>query len=124
MIERFDNTFVGPNQNKIKRLGFISIISAVAAIPLLFISVHRVYALQKAEVCLARETTLYRTVDAIGSVLPFISVIFGVLSLIRFIRNKTRFTSAIPALAGIALAAAVFSAYFLALTALAENRLY
>ena len=113
-----------PSRSSVIFLGFTSIIFALAAIPFLFISVYRVYALQKAEVCLVRETPFYITVDTLCSVLPCVSVVSGVLSLIRWRRNKMRFPSAIPALAGIMLAITAFSIYFLALLVLARSTLY
>ena len=124
MTERSDTNFAELNRKSTERLGFTSIIFVLAAIPLLFISIHRVYALQKAEVCLVRETLFYRTVDTLCFVLPCVSVISGVLSLIRYRRNKMRFSSAIPALAGTMLAIMAFSIYFLALLVLSRGNLY
>jgi hypothetical protein len=116
--------FTGLTYDSIKYLGFASVISAAAAIPLLFTSINRISSLQKAEVCLIRETTFYTTVDTAGSVLPFMSVMFGVLSLVRCRQSKKRFTSAIPAFIGLIIAVTAFSVYFLALSALAENNPY
>jgi hypothetical protein len=116
--------FTGLTCDSIKYLGFASIISAVAAIPLLFTSINRISSLQKAQVCLIRETSFYKTIDTTGSVLPFVSVMFGVLSIVSCLRNKKRLTSAIPAFIGLIIAVTAFSAYFLALSALAEHNLY
>jgi uncharacterized protein (DUF697 family) len=110
--------------DSIKCFGFASIISAVVAIPLLFTSINRISSLQKAEVCLIRETTFYNTIDTAGSVLPFVSVMFGVLSLVSCRRNQKRFISAIPAFIGLITAVTAFSVYFFALMALAENNFY
>jgi hypothetical protein len=120
----YEKIFKGLTHDGIKCLGFASIISAVAAIPLLFMSINRISSLQKAEVCLIRETTFYKTIDTAGSVLPFVSVMFGVLSIVHCRRNKKRFTSAIPAFIGLIIAVTAFSVYFLALSALAEHHLH
>ena len=120
-MERYEKFFKGLTCDSVKYLGFASIISAAAAIPLLFTSINRISSLQKAEICLIRETTFYKTVDTAGSVLPFVSVMFGALSLVRCLRNKKRLTSAIPAVIGLIIAVTAFSIYFLALSALAYN---
>jgi uncharacterized protein (DUF697 family) len=124
MMGRYEKIFKGLTCDSIKCLGFASIISAVAAIPLLFMSINRISSLQKAQVCLIRETTFYKTVDTAGSVLPFVSVMFGVFSLVRCRQNKKRLTSAIPAFIGLIIAVTAFIAYFFALSALAYNYPY
>ena len=124
MTGQYEKIFKGLTYDSAKCLGFASIISAAAAIPLLFMSINRISSLQKAQVCLIRETTFYKTVDTAGSVLPFVSVMFGVLSLIRCRQNKKRLTSAIPAFIGLIIAVTAFSVYFFALSALAEHHFY
>ena len=123
-MEQYVKIFKGLTFDSVKCLGFASIISAIAAIPLLYTSINRISSLQKAEICLIRETTFYKTIDTAGSVLPFVSIMFGVLSLVSCLRNKKRFTSAIPAVIGLIIAVTVFSAYFLTLSALAEHNPY
>lgn len=124
MAELSDTNFAELNRKSTERLGFTSAVLALAVIPLLLISVYRVHSLQKAEVCLVRETLLYRTLDTLCFVLPCVSVTSGVLSLIRCRRSKLRLPSAIPALVGIILAITAFSIYFLALLALSRGNLY
>lgn len=123
-MEQYVKIFKGLTFDSVKCLGFASIISAIAAIPLLYTSINRISSLQKAEICLIRETTFYKTIDTAGSVLPFVSIMFGVLSLVSCLRNKKRFTSAIPAVIGLIIAVTAFSVYFLTLSALAYNYPY
>ncbi len=126
MIEKSDTDNIKPASvgTKISRFGLASFIIAVTAIPLLYVSVHRIKFLHDNSpvACLVRDTLLYRTIHTLCAVLPAASVIFGVLSLMRCWRNKSRFTAAIPALAGLLLAVASFTIYYLALLALACNR--
>ena len=124
MMEQYVKIFKGLTFDSVKCLGFASIISAAAAIPLLYTSINRISSLQKAQVCLIRETMFYKTVDTAGSILPFVSVMFGVLSLVRCRRNKKRLTYAIPAVIGLIIAVTAFSVYFFALSALAEHNPY
>ncbi len=109
---------------KTSRMGIVSLVFAVAAIPLLYASIHRITALHSGsiDVCLVRETPFYNTVHTLCSILPAASVIFAILSLMRCRRNKTTFTAAIPALAGLLLAFISFTAYFLILLALAHSQ--
>ncbi len=104
-------------------MGFVSLVLAVAAIPLFYTSIHRIAALHNGSlgICLVRETPFYNTVNTLCSIVPAASVTFAVLSLIRCRRNKTSFAAAIPALAGLLLAFVSFTAYFLVLVALAHS---
>ncbi len=107
-------------KGKISHLAVASLAIAAAAIPFMFISVQRIKTLQSSQTCLIKETPFYRTVDTAGSILPAVSVIFGILSLIRYWRHRSPFLAEIPALAGIILAVTSYTVYFLALLALAE----
>lgn len=109
---------------KTSRLGLVSLIFAVAAIPLLYASIHRITALHSGsiDICLVRETPFYNTVHTLCAIVPAASVTFAILSLMRCRRNKTTFTAAIPALAGLLLAFASFTAYFLVLLTLAHSQ--
>ena len=59
-----------------------------------------------------------------AAIVPAASVTFAILSLMRCRRNKTTFTAAIPAIAGLLLAFVSFTAYFLILLALAHSHSY
>ncbi|MGD0572042.1 MAG: hypothetical protein ABSB11_03380 [Sedimentisphaerales bacterium] len=109
---------------KTSRVGLVSLVLAVAAIPFFYTSIHRIAALHNGsvDVCLVRETPFYNTIHALCSILPAASLTFAILSLIRCRRNRTGFATAIPALAGLLLAFASFTAYFLVLLALAHSR--
>lgn len=109
---------------KTSRLGLVSLVFAVAAIPLFYASIHRIIALHNSstDICLVRETPFYNTVHTLCAILPAASVTFAILSLIRCRCNKTSFAAAIPALAGFLLAFVSFTAYFLVLLALAHSQ--
>jgi hypothetical protein len=119
-----DTIVVKPSHSGVIFLGAVSIFFAIATIPFLFISVHRVYTLQKSEACLVREKPFYVTIDTLCSVLPSVSLISGVLSLFRFRRKRMHFATVIPALAGIVISITAFSIYFLVLLSLARNPIY
>lgn len=106
---------------KADRAGFASLIIALAAIAAFHVSIHRIKTLQNRHVCIVRETLPYRAANTLCSVLPAASVAFGVLSLIRYGRKKGRFTTAIPALAGIIVSVASAVVYCVVLLALAEG---
>jgi hypothetical protein len=106
---------------KTSRLGLVSLVLVVAAIPLFYASIHRIAALHN-NICLVRETPFYNTVHSLCTILPAASVTFAILSLMRCRRNKASFAAAIPALAGLLLAFASFTAYFFVLLALAHSQ--
>ncbi len=109
---------------KTRLMGLISLAFEVVSIPFLYISIHRITVLNNGSlgVCFVRDTSFYNTVHALCSVLPAASVTFAILSLIRCRRNKTTFAAAIPAFAGLLLALASFTVYFIALLTIAYGR--
>jgi hypothetical protein len=114
--------FVCPGP-RMRRLGIVSLVFAVSALPFFYISINRIIALHSPtiETCLMRETPFYNTIHTLCAILPATSVTFAILSLMRCRRNKTAFAAAASALAGLLLAFASFSAYFIALLTLAHS---
>lgn len=108
---------------KPSRLGLVSLVLAVTAIPFFYTSIHRIVILNSGSlgICLVRETPFYNTVHTLCATLPAASVTFAILSLMCCRRNKTSFAAAIPAIAGLLLAFVSFTAYFLILLALAYS---
>jgi hypothetical protein len=108
---------------KTSRMGLISLAFAVIAIPFLYISIHRIAILHNntLDICIVGETPFYNTIHALCSVLPAASATSAILSLIRCRRNKTAFTAAIPAFAGLLLALVSFTVYLIALLTIAYS---
>lgn len=108
---------------KLSRFGVASLVIAVAAAPLFYVSYHRIEELNEksAYVCIVGDTPFYSVIHTVCVVLPVVSFAFAAVSLIRLVRRKVRFASAIPALAGLILTVVSFAVYYLALLALAEG---
>jgi hypothetical protein len=126
MVEKSDKNNVETVSvgTKLSRFGLASLIIAVTAIPFYYVSIHRINSLNKnhPDVCVVRDTPFYNTIHTLCAVLPAASVTCAILSLLRCRRSKSRFTAAIPALAGLLLAVASFTIYVLALLALAYDQ--
>ena len=106
------------------RLGLVSLVFAVAAMPFFYTSIHRIAALHNdsIDICLVRETLFYNTIHSLCAIVPAASVTFAILSLMRCRRNKTSFAAAIPPFVGMLFAFVSFTAYFLVLLALAHSQ--
>ncbi len=125
MAEKTDtnNIEAVPVGGKFSRFGLASLIIAVAAIPLFYVSFHRIKSLNEksAYVCIVADTPFYNAIHTLCVILPVVSVGFAAVSFIRLIRKKVRFVSAIPALAGLVIAVVSFAVYYLALLSLADG---
>ncbi len=124
-MENSDTADIEPASagTKLSRMGLASLIVAAAAIPLFYVSIHRINSLNEnnPDVCLVRDTSFYNTIHTLCAILPAASATLATLSLMRCQRNKTCFAAAIPALAGLLLAVVSFAIYFLVLSALARS---
>ncbi len=101
-------------------LAIASLILSLLAILAAILSIHRIETVQNLPVCLIAETTGYRVVHSLCTILPTASLVAGILALIRMLQSRSRLWGIILAAGGIAVSLTVLVLYWYKLTHLAS----
>jgi hypothetical protein len=111
-------------KRRISRLALASLILSLHVIPVLYLSFRRVEALHQRTLyaCIVIvEKPVYTILHNLCAIAPAVSVILGILALLRINRNRVRLRGTIPAAAAIIISLASLAIYWLSLTHLSEH---
>ena len=93
----------------------LSLILSILAIPLIYMSVHKIEAIHHLSLyacIIVSETPVYTVVHNLCSILPTLSVIFGILSLIRIAHSRGKLYGKFFAIAGLVVSVVSFVIYW------------
>ena len=110
-----------PSKKQISYTAAASLILSVLSIPFICISVHKVETIhhQALYSCImVSETLVYTVVHNLSAILPAVSIIFGVLALMRIARSRSRLCGKFLAIAGMVVSAVSLVVYCLLLVQL------
>jgi hypothetical protein len=113
-----------PTKSRISRLAFASLILSLHAVPMLYMSFHRVEALHERAlyVCIVIvEKPAYTILHNLCAIAPAVSVILGILALLRIHRSGVKLRGTIAAAAGIIISLGSLAIYWFSLTGLSEH---
>jgi hypothetical protein len=111
-------------KRRFSRLAIASLILSIAAIAVLYLSFRRIETLHQRTlyVCIViTEKPLYTVLHNLCAIAPAVSVLFGILALLRTARSRMRLRGMYFALSGILVSATALAIYWLNLARLAEH---
>jgi hypothetical protein len=103
------------SKQRISYLSVSSLILSVLSIPVMYLSLHKIETVHHRAlyICIiVSETPVYTVVHNLCSILPMVSIIFGILALIRIAHNRGKLCGKFLALAGLVISVVSLVVYW------------
>jgi len=103
------------SKQRISYIAVLSLILSVLSIPVMYLSLYKIETVhhQTLYICIiVSETPVYTVVHNLSSILPTVSIIFGILALMRIARSRGKFCGKFLALAGLVISVVSLVVYW------------
>ena len=102
-------------KQRVSYTAVLSLILSVLSIPVIYMSVHKIETIHHRALyscIIVSETPVYTVVHNLCSILPTVSIIFGILALMRIARSRGKLCGKFLAIAGMVISVVSFVVYW------------